>query len=241
MTIEEYQNEIYYHFFNKVQEVDFFLNLCINNYIEYSEQNLPKNIKFLYNFQYLFSAFLNSLSSVWEISRLSCELANEKIISETQLEKSFNIFSEFFELKDEETYNLFIFMKHARNASAHDGTITLNSGMGDKFYFGNSLKRYKKYKDSFSFINIKSPSEDAITILIKMAYFLVPIFKNKLMNKNYKVVKKYEVPELDIPESIKIMMKKSFLEDYDNIEKKLEKTRNLKYENTLSRWKNLLY
>ena len=181
-----YFSSVYNQFYNKIYEVDYFLNLLVDNYKIYRTSISPRDIKQFHIIQYIFSAFLSATETCWEIAKVTQDLAEMKDssqnhkVSETKLENE-EYFKNYFATNDTNLYNLFQFLKKARNASCHDGTISFNGGENDKLYFYTDIIRYEKRNGSYIFVSYPSPKEDVITIMFNMALKLIPLFEAKLI------------------------------------------------------------
>ena len=130
--------------------------------------------------------------STWEISKLTIQIENsilnnehrDGLTSEPVLAADCPKFMEYFKNSTASDHELFKFLKSARNACAHDGTMSLNGGMGDTFNFMSDLQRYeyndKKSKKCFEFVSLTPPQQDAISCMLLMAIRLIPLFEVKL-------------------------------------------------------------
>ena len=182
-----YYHSVYNQFYNKINEVDYFLNLAVDNYKIYKASPKPRDIKQFHKIQYIFSAFLSASESCWEIVKVTQDLTEMKDsskkykVSETQLENE-QFFNKYFNTNDINLYNLYQFLKKARNACCHDGTISFNGGEDDKLNFMTDIIRYEKKNGSYNFVSYSSPDEDVITIMINIALYLIPLFETKLIS-----------------------------------------------------------
>lgn len=194
ISIPNYQHSVNCFFYEKLEEVDFFLNELVNEYVLYKSTSIPRDIKHLNKSRFLFSALLNALFSQWEIVKLSIQLENYSnaknvdsgLQSEYDLETKIEIFNTFFNSENKTNFEWFNFFKNSRNASTHDGTIALNGGSGDEFRFSSDIFRYKfnKKTKAFVLVNSNSPSSCAITAVISMCVILIPLFEKKLSKIN---------------------------------------------------------
>ncbi len=210
MKLVDYHLNSYCQFYDKAKEVEYFLQRSLDNHSEYVRAPIPRDFRYFQVAQFYFSAFMNSLISTWEISRLTISTdnvltgrdANEGIVSERKLAEKKDEFLMYFSGATEQDYHLFRFLKHARNACAHDGTITLNGGTGDAFRFMGNLERFelvkaKSNKKEFVHFCIAPPQEDAIRTMLLMSTRLVPLFESKLRVPDAKPGSLFaEIPEL---------------------------------------------
>ena len=188
MDIKTYFTDVYYQFYNKVDEVDYFISLAIDNSEAYQQAPLPKDHKFFKIAQYTFSAFLSALESCWEIVKVThdlyCSLHNSasSSITEKYLEDG-NKFNQFFDITDSTAFTWYFFLKNARNASCHDGSLILKGSNSNNFCFSTDIHRYKKDVKSkeYLFLKYPSPTEDVITSILQMAVCLIPLFEKKLI------------------------------------------------------------
>lgn len=192
MNFENYFENVFFQFYNKVDEVDFYLEKSIENHKTYAETPTPRNIEQFNTAQFYFSAFINALISTWEISKLTIQIENSLLnnehrsglASEIELADDCSKFMEYFKASKESDHELFKFLKTARNACAHDGTMSLNGGVGDTFNFLGNLQRYeynnKKEKKCFEHVSLAPPQQDAISCMLLMAIRLIPLFEGKL-------------------------------------------------------------
>ena len=194
ISISTYQLNIECFFYEKLCEIDYFLEMLVNEYEVYRSTPAPRDIKHLDKSNFLFSAILNALFSQWEILKLLIQLENyangrnvkSGINKEDELEKNSTLFNEFFNTEINDSFGWFIFFKNARNASTHDGTIILNGGSDCEFRFSNNIYRYKLDNKSKKFILAKAdcPSGCAITAIITMCLVLTALFERKLKEIN---------------------------------------------------------
>ncbi len=211
ISISTYQHNIEHFFNEKLSEIDFFLDALTNNYVLYKSTPIPRDIKHLYISNFLFSAILNALFSQWEIVKLTIQLENHinakeinaGLVGDHKLESKLFHFNDYFKPTITDSFEWFKFLKNARNASSHDGTITLNGGSGDEFRFSSDICRYKFDKDSKTFILMSAdcPSGCAVTAIITMCLILIPLFEKKLKTLNS--------PDLSMSEIIKENIKLS--------------------------------
>ena len=189
MDLKNYAEMVYFQFYRKVEELDFFIKESIGNALSYKTAPVPKDDFYFDKMQFTFSAFINALVSTWEIAKLSKSLANnldglperKGLVSERDLEINPQLFAEYFDCEVAVSY-WFRFMKDARNANAHDGSLALNGGNVKEFLFQTDLHRYKWDRPSRSFVYevSESPKGDAVCVMLKTAIALIPIFENKL-------------------------------------------------------------
>jgi hypothetical protein len=252
MNIKVYFQNIYFQFYSKADEANYFLHSSCDIYDEYISLPIPRDVKYLSKLQFNFSAFLSSLESCWEIVKVSIDLKNQFLdlkiprISEKDF-LEFDKFSLFFNNTDTEIHNLFIFMKDARNASIHDGSINLNGGSTEKFYFMTGLCRFIKGKNGeFTFSYTKPPTDDAISVMIKMALKLLPLFESKLEKPNLTYEEHREsildkinsvtILPFSIPDNIIEQILPSLIEQ----EKKISDTKHEYISKNIECWKILL-
>lgn len=189
MDLKNYAEMVYFQFYRKVDELDYFIREAIDNALNYKDALIPKDNLYFDKMQFTFSAYINALVSTWEVAKLSKSLANdlsgrperEGLLSERKLESSQQTFAEYFDC-DPAVHTWFRFMKDARNANAHDGSLALNGGNVSEFLFQTDLHRYKWDRDSrrFAYEVSESPKGNAVRVMLKAAIALVPIFENKL-------------------------------------------------------------
>jgi hypothetical protein len=189
MDLKSYAEMVYFQFYRKVEELDFFITEASENALKYKDAPIPKDNFYFDKMQFTFSAFINALISTWEIAKLSKSLANELkglpsregLFSERTLESNSQAFSEYFDC-DLDLYYWFSFMKDARNASAHDGSLALNGGNVEELLFQTDLHRFKwdRGKKCFEYVASESPKGNAVRVIVNAAFALVPIFENKL-------------------------------------------------------------
>lgn len=189
MELYDYADTVYFQFYRKVEEVDYFIREAVSNAIMYVSAPSPKDNALCNKMQFTFSAYVNALVSCWEISKLSIQLNNqlagqplrEGLVGESKLESTRVHFATFFGSDDNETYECFRFIKTARNANSHDGSLALNSGNEFLFSFGTDLHRYSLSRaDVFVQDTFGSPSGDAISCMVNAAMRLAPLFEGKL-------------------------------------------------------------
>jgi len=194
LNITTYFENVFHQFYAKADEVDFFIMKAYTNYDEYKNTPIPKSGKHLLAMQCYFSAFLTALETCWEISKVSIDLSlivsndekdsiysQNKKPSEGKLENDKEYFKQYFET-DDTHYYWFSFLKEARNASAHDGSLSLNGGNTEKFLFLTDIYRFRNLNGKkYEFVTAKSPSEDALTAMLMMAIYLIPLFESKLI------------------------------------------------------------
>ncbi|MGL4316460.1 MAG: hypothetical protein ACRCTL_07575 [Pseudomonas sp.] len=192
MNLENYFENVFFQFYNKVDEVGFYLEKSIENHKAYAATPIPRDIEQFNTAQFYFSAFINALISTWEISKLTIQIENALqnkehrtgLASEIALAEDHSKFMGYFKSSKESDHELFKFLKSARNACAHDGTMSLNGGVGDKFNFLGSLQRYEynsqKEKKCFEHVSLAPPQQDAISCMLLMAIRLIPLFEEKL-------------------------------------------------------------
>jgi|GEM_PF-3687184 len=189
MNLKNYAEMVYFQFYRKVEELDFFVNEAVDNALSYKDAPIPKDNFYFDKMQFNFSAYINSLVSTWEIAKLSKSLANELsgvperdgLPFESELESNQQIFVEYFDC-DPSVHYWFRFMKDARNANAHDGSLALNGGNSEEFLFQTDLHRFKWDRKSkrFAYVASESPKGNAVIAILKAALALVPVFENKL-------------------------------------------------------------
>lgn len=189
MELKSYAEMVYFQFYRKVDELDFFIREAVDNALKYKVAPLPKDNIYFDKMQFTFSAYINALVSIWEVAKLSKSLANDLngnperdgLVSENRLETDRQFFSDYFEC-DVEVYGWFCFMKDARNANAHDGSLALNGGDCEHFLFQTDLHRYKKSRQTkrFEYEVSTSPKGNAVFAMLEAAVALVPIFEEKL-------------------------------------------------------------
>lgn len=189
MDLKNYSEMVYFQFYRKVDELDYFITEAVDNALRYKDAPIPKDNLYFDKMQFTFSAYINALVSTWEVAKLSKSLANdlssrperEGLLSERELENSQQTFVEYFDC-DPAVHAWFRFMKDARNANAHDGSLALNGGNVYEFLFQTDLHRYKWDRGSrrFEYEVSKSPKGNAVCVMLKAAIALVPIFENKL-------------------------------------------------------------
>lgn len=189
MHIIHYAESVYFQFYRKIDEVNFFISEAVDNWRNYTSAPLPKDNAYFNKMQFVFSAFLSALVSSWEISKLSIQLRNaisgvnirDDLKSESNLESDVDLFLKYFDVKDEKIFELFKFMKSARNASAHDGSLSLNGGNDRHFLFQTDLHRFKLSNNKvFIYEHHNSPKNDAMNVMLDLALHLVPVFESKL-------------------------------------------------------------
>lgn len=150
MDLKNYAEMVYFQFYRKVEELDFFLKEAVSNALSYKNAPVPKDNFYFDKMQFTFSAYINALVSTWEIAKLSKSLANvleghperKGLVAEIHLENKLELFTEYFDCEPT-TYYWFRFMKEARNANGHDGSLALNGGNVQEFLFQTDLHRYK--------------------------------------------------------------------------------------------------
>lgn len=189
MNLKNYAEMVYFQFYRKVDELNFFIEEAFSNGIKYRDAPIPKENTYFDKMQFNFSAYINALVSVWEIAKLSRCLTNQLegrparmgLVSEAKLEDDAKIFSEYFGCSPA-VHNWFRFMKDARNANAHDGSLALNGGDVKEFLFLTDLHRYKWSTKSsrFEYEISESPKGNAVCLMLNAAIALVPVFENKL-------------------------------------------------------------
>lgn len=189
MDLKNYAEMVYFQFYRKVDELDFFITEAADNAFSYKNAPVPKDNFYFDKMQFTFSACINALVSTWEVAKLSKSLANELgglperegLVSERDLESNPQIFAEYFEC-DTAMHYWFRFMKDARNANAHDGSMALNGGNVEEFLFQTDLQRFKWDRKSkrFAYVASESPKGNAVCVILKAAIALVPAFENKL-------------------------------------------------------------
>ncbi len=189
MDLKNYAEMVYFQFYRKVDELDFFIREAVDNALSYKDAPIPKDNLYFDKMQFTFSAYINALVSTWEIAKLSISLANnlsgrperDGFLSERELESSRQTFAEYFDC-DPAVHKWFRFMKDARNANAHDGSLALNGGNVNAFLFQTDLHRYKWDRGASRFVYevSESPKGNAVCVMLKTAIALVPIFENKL-------------------------------------------------------------
>lgn len=188
MHINHYRYNVYHQFFSKLKELDYFLGEAEKNETEYRIAS-DKNLHFD-KMQYLFSACVGALVSSWEIVRLSRQLENfcdgkkrnENLPGEHILVGDALAFHAFFETDDDRAYAWFCFLKASRNASAHDGSCSVNGGNTEIFKFQTDLHRFEWDRNVNRFEHAVSdvPEWGAVTSLFAMAHILVPLFFTKI-------------------------------------------------------------
>ncbi|UJW79396.1 hypothetical protein [Hydrogenophaga sp. SL48] len=189
MDLKNYAEIVYFQFYRKVEELDFFITEAADNAFSYKDAPAPKDNFYFDKMQFTFSACINALVSTWEIAKLSKSLANELgglseregLVSEMNLESNPQVFAEYFDC-DPAVHYWFRFMKDARNANAHDGSFALNGGNIEEFLFQTDLHRFKWDGKSkrFAYVVSESPKGNAVCVILKAAIALVPAFENKL-------------------------------------------------------------
>jgi hypothetical protein len=218
MTLDHYFENVYFQFYSKIEEVEFYLQKSIDNHREYAESPLPRNIAHFNIAQFYFSAFINALISTWEISKLTIKLENSilknedrnGLVGEKELASDCSKFMGYFKGSKKSDHELFKFLKSSRNACAHDGTMSLNGGTGDTFSFMGDLHRYEynEKKKCFESATSVSPQQDAISSMLLMATRLIPLFEEKLKKPE---INSYPLKELasQFPELGKSIKEKS--------------------------------
>lgn len=191
MEIVHYAENVYFQFYRKSEEVDYFLRLAIENSDAYSDAPCPKDNKFFDVMQFSFSAFLNAISSCWEISKLSIQLhcsinsidPNAMLPYENKLLEDQHAFEGYFSPTSEHSHFWFRFMKSARNASAHDGTYSAFGGNTELFMFPSKLYRYDydRRKNVFQMVESDVPGISVTASMLAIAYKLLPLFESKLI------------------------------------------------------------
>jgi len=189
MDLKNYAEMVYFQFYRKVDELDFFISEAMDNALRYKDSPVPKDNIYFNKMQFSFSAYINALVSTWEVAKLSQSLANdldalperEGLISERDLETNPQVFAEYFDCNPAVNY-WFRFMKDARNANAHDGSLALNGGNAEEFLFQTDLYRYKWNRRSkrFEYEASQSPKGNAVGVMLRAAIALVPAFESKL-------------------------------------------------------------
>lgn len=189
MDLKNYAEMVYFQFYRKVEELDFFITEAADNALNYKDAPIPKDNFYFDKMQFTFSACINALVSTWEIAKLSKSLANELgglperegLVSEMDIESNPQIFAEYFDC-DPAVHYWFRFMKDARNANAHDGSLALNGGNVEEFLFQTDLHRFKWDRRSkrFAYVASESPKGNAVCVMLKAAIALVPVFESKL-------------------------------------------------------------
>jgi hypothetical protein len=241
--VEYYLYNIINHFYLKIEELDFFIEKIYNLDLDYRSQRLTKDIKYLHELRYYFSAFLNSLYSLWEITQLSIHLDN--YLQGLEIKKIFknkdlNAFEYFFGAGKVD-FDYFTAFENARNSATHDGTITLDSGIGDEFRF--SRKKIVRFIPNLRDKNLypKKTEEifpvdySAIRYIFEMAISLVPLFYSKLVRKQFtndehKEFFKKSISDNDIlPQEIRELSRNfpyddNFYNALDDIKNKREKS-----------------
>jgi hypothetical protein len=189
MDFEQYFENVYFQFYNKIDEVDCFLKLSIDNHTQYSNSKIPRDFSHFNTAQFYFSAFINSLISTWEIAKLTISIENtvDKLDSQNNIIKEKLLsnkddFLKYFDGANNEDFELFNFLKVARNACSHDGTISLNGARDDKFNFIGDFERYdfNNSDKKFTYTCFEPPQHDAIKTMLLMATRLLPLFETKL-------------------------------------------------------------
>jgi len=184
MNFEDYFENVYFQFYNKVDEVEFYLQNSIDNHSNYALTAIPRDIKFLNIAQFYFSAFINALTSTWEIAKLSIKIENpnSSSIRETVLTNNEAEFLRYFTGATVQDHKLFQFLKFSRNACSHDGTMALSGGVGNSFNFSGIIERFdfESSNNTFTHAQIEPPQGDAIKAMLLMATKLVPLFEAKL-------------------------------------------------------------
>lgn len=195
MTLNEYFENVAFQFYSKVEEVDFFLQAAIDHHAAYASTPDQRTIRPMVEAQFYFSAFISALVSTWEIAKLTHKLAGElegtavKLEWEWRLASQATPFLTFFEGANERDFALFRFLKQARNATIHDGTLALNGGTNDMFCLFGPIDRFespgiKGSKSNFQRVTVLPPDVDAIEAMRQLAVRLLPLFEQQLKRPN---------------------------------------------------------
>jgi hypothetical protein len=203
MNIFYYAECVHFQFFRKVDELDFFLDAALTNALNFKRTPPPKSIQFASVMEYTFSSFLNAAISAWEIVKLSNQLTNsingksinDNIPTEKKLESDYQVFCNYFGIENQEIHKLFVFLKSARNASAHDGTISVNGGTYDEFLFMTDIHRYIINSNTFEEKTFETPNGNVIKCMYDIALLLIPLFHSKLQIINIPEGLDYEIAE----------------------------------------------
>jgi hypothetical protein len=184
MNFDDYFENVYFQFYNKLDEVEFYLQCSIDNHTKFAQTAIPRDIQYLNTAQFYFSAFINALISTWEIAKLSItiENPNSSSIRETVLTNNIAEFLKYFTGATVQDHKLFQFLKLSRNACSHDGTMALVGGIGDSFIFSEIIERFdfEGSNKAFTHAQIEPPQKDAIKTMLLMVTKLVPLFEAKL-------------------------------------------------------------
>ena len=189
MELIGYAELVYFHFYRKVDEVNYFIQEAVSIAENYKTVS-PEERNFMFDkMQFTFSAYINALISCWEISKVSIELSNDLndlhykngIPSENDLENDLGKFIEYFSC-DETSHRWFKFMKDVRNANAHDGTATVNGGDDHNFLIQTALDRFTRDRKTKKLTRQTSvsPKKNAIAVILDTAIALIPLFEAKL-------------------------------------------------------------
>jgi len=76
MELKNYAEMVYFQFYRKVEELDYFISEAVDNALKYKNAPAPKDNFHFDKMQFTFSASINALVSIWEIAKLSKSLAN---------------------------------------------------------------------------------------------------------------------------------------------------------------------
>lgn len=251
MDLTHYAEMVYFQFYRKVAEIDFFIEEAIDNARKYRIAPAPKENFYFDKMQFTFSAFINANVSCWEICKLSISLRNqlesrparEGLASEYKLENDSNHFLDYFSESSEQAYDWFKFSKSARNANSHDGSLSLNGGNFQQFLFQTDLHRYKFDMRSKKFIyeHSKSPGTDAISTMLDVAIQLIPLYESKLQKPTITLDQHYEAAKF------KIASVKGFIDTFKDQEKsiieamvnaQLQGPKEMNCLNQINKWKN---
>lgn len=207
MNIIDYAESVYFQFYRKIDEMDFFISEAVDNWSKYASAPLPKDNTYFNKMQFVFSAFLSALVSSWEISKLSIQLRNsisgvnirDDLKSENNLESDLDLFLEYFDIEHDQAFELFKFMKSARNACAHDGSLSLNGGNDRHFLFQTDLHRFKLNNNKvFIYEFHNSPKNNAMNVMLDLALHLVPLFESKLSRPVISHEMQFEIAEFKL-------------------------------------------
>lgn len=189
MDIGHYHYNVYHQFFSKVEEVDYFLQEADRNEKEFRQSD-RRDLKYLNRMQFIFSACVGALVSVWEVVRLSKQIRNYSegvernlgLPNEYELVNDAIKFHSYFGNPGDEAYAWFCFLKSARNANAHDGSCAANGGNSEIFKFQSDLHRFEwdRSDKKFKYVCVDAPEWGTVTSLLAMAHILVPMFFSKL-------------------------------------------------------------
>lgn len=189
--LAQYFENVAFQFYNKVEEVDYFLQTSIANHEAYKSKPTPRPAGHIAIAQHNFSAFISALYATWEIVKLTHDLAKEvdgvppDTKGEWLLKSQAHPFTQYFKGSTPQDFQLYQFLQQARHATNHDGSMALNGGIEDEFCFFGPIDRFEpqrlpKANSKFQRIVTRAPDMIAIRTMRQLAIRLLPLFEQKL-------------------------------------------------------------